>query len=229
MLLNCGVCEDSWQSHGLQGDPTSPSWRRSVLDVHWKDWCWGWSSNPLATWWEEPARWKRPWWETDRGWDGWMASSVQWTWTWADSRRWWGTGGLAFCNPCSCKGRNTTWRLNSSPILRCALPSLGHVWLFATPWPVAHQAPLFMGILQARIRQWLAMPSCLGSSKPRDQTQVCSIADRVLTIWATGRTKNTPGSLPHPGTELGSPALQADSWPTELPRKPDLREFNLRR
>ena len=24
MLLNCGVGEDSWESHGLQGDPTSP-------------------------------------------------------------------------------------------------------------------------------------------------------------------------------------------------------------
>ena len=31
MLLNCGVGEDSWESLGLQGDPTSPSWRRSVL------------------------------------------------------------------------------------------------------------------------------------------------------------------------------------------------------
>ena len=28
MLLNCGVGEDSWESLGLQGDPTSPSWRR---------------------------------------------------------------------------------------------------------------------------------------------------------------------------------------------------------
>ena len=44
MLLNCGV-EDSWDSLGLQGDLTSPSWRRSVLDVHWKDWCWSW--NPI--------------------------------------------------------------------------------------------------------------------------------------------------------------------------------------
>ena len=26
-----------------------------------------------------------------RGWDGWMASLTQWTWTWANSRRWWGT------------------------------------------------------------------------------------------------------------------------------------------
>ena len=39
MLLNCGVAEDSWQSLGLQGGPISPSKRRSVLGVHWKDWC----------------------------------------------------------------------------------------------------------------------------------------------------------------------------------------------
>ena len=39
MLLNCGVGEDSWESLGLQGDPTSPFWRRSVLGVYWKDWC----------------------------------------------------------------------------------------------------------------------------------------------------------------------------------------------
>ena len=31
MLLNCGVGEDSWESLGLQGDPTSPFWRRSIL------------------------------------------------------------------------------------------------------------------------------------------------------------------------------------------------------
>ena len=30
--------------------------------------------------------------EGNRGWDGWMASLIQWTWTWANSRRWWGTG-----------------------------------------------------------------------------------------------------------------------------------------
>ena len=36
MLLNCGVGDDSWESLGLQGDPISPSWRRSVLGVHWR-------------------------------------------------------------------------------------------------------------------------------------------------------------------------------------------------
>ena len=33
---------------------------RSVLGVHWKDWCWSWNSNTLATWCEELAHWKRP-------------------------------------------------------------------------------------------------------------------------------------------------------------------------
>ena len=32
--------------------------------VHWKDWCWSWNSNTLATWCEELTHWKRPWcWE----------------------------------------------------------------------------------------------------------------------------------------------------------------------
>ena len=35
--------------------------RRSVLGVHWKDWCWSWNSSTLATWWEELTHWKRPW------------------------------------------------------------------------------------------------------------------------------------------------------------------------
>ena len=89
MLLNCGVGEDPWESLGLQGDPTSPSQRRSVLNIHWKNWCWSWSSNTLATWWEELTHWKRTWcWERlkaggegdNRGWDGWMASLTQWCW-----------------------------------------------------------------------------------------------------------------------------------------------------
>ena len=37
MLLNCGVGEDSWESFGLQGDQTSQSYGKSVLNIHWKD------------------------------------------------------------------------------------------------------------------------------------------------------------------------------------------------
>ena len=85
--FNCGVGEDSWESLGLQGDPTSPSLRRSVLSVHWKDWCWSWNSSTLATWCKELTHLKRPWcWERlkvggegdDRGWGGWMVSLTQW-------------------------------------------------------------------------------------------------------------------------------------------------------
>ena len=50
-LLSVG--EDSWESLGLQGDQTSQSQRKSILNIHWKDWCW--SSNALATWCEEPT------------------------------------------------------------------------------------------------------------------------------------------------------------------------------
>ena len=39
MLLSCGVGKDSWESLGLQGDPTSPFWRRSALGFLWKEWC----------------------------------------------------------------------------------------------------------------------------------------------------------------------------------------------
>ena len=101
MFLNCGVGEDFWESLGLQGDPTSPSCRRSVLGVHWKDWCWSWSSNTLATLCEVLTHWKKPWcWERlkargegdDRGWDGWMASLTRWTWVWVDSGSLWWTG-----------------------------------------------------------------------------------------------------------------------------------------
>ena len=34
------VGEDSGESLGLQGDPTSPFWRRSTLGFLWREWCW---------------------------------------------------------------------------------------------------------------------------------------------------------------------------------------------
>ena len=79
----------------------------------------------LATWSKELTHLKRPWcwdrlmagWEgSDRGWDGWAASSTQWTWqTLRDNER---QGSLACCNPWSCKELNTTWRLNNNHRIR---------------------------------------------------------------------------------------------------------------
>ena len=72
------------------------SHRRGGSDIHWKDWCWNWSSNTLTTWCEELTNWKRPWcWERlkvggegdNRRWGGWMASLTQWAWVWVCSGR----------------------------------------------------------------------------------------------------------------------------------------------
>ena len=101
MLLNCGVREDSWESLGLQGDPSSSFWRRSALGFLWKEWCWSWNSSTLATSCEEFTHWKRLWcWEglgaggegDNRGWDGCTASLTRWTWVWVNSGGWWWTG-----------------------------------------------------------------------------------------------------------------------------------------
>ena len=53
------------------------------------------------------------------------------------------------------------------------------------PHGLYSQAPPSMQILQARILEWVTMPSSRGSSQPRDQTQVSHIAGGFLTILAT--------------------------------------------
>ena len=34
--------------------------RKSTLNIHWKDWCWSWSSNTLTTWCEEEDSLEKP-------------------------------------------------------------------------------------------------------------------------------------------------------------------------
>ena len=94
--------------------------------VHWKDWCWSWNSNTLATSCEELTYWKRPWcWEElgaggegdDRGWDGRMASPTPWTWVWVNSGSWWWTGRsgvLQFMG-----WQSWTWLSNWTELKRC--------------------------------------------------------------------------------------------------------------
>ena len=79
----------------------------------------------------------------------------------------------------------------------------------ATPQTVARQTPLSMGILQARILDWVAMPSSRENS-PRG----------LMPCPPSGLTAN-------PRIKLGSSALQADSLPAELPGKPDEHVYPL--
>ena len=48
--LNWGAGEDSWKSLEQQGDQTSQSKWKSILNIHQKDWGWSWSSSTLGTW-----------------------------------------------------------------------------------------------------------------------------------------------------------------------------------
>ena len=54
----------------------------------------------------------------------------------------------------------------------CVLSRFSHIQLFVTPWTVALQA----GDSQARILEWVAMPSSRGSSQPRYQTQISYVS-----------------------------------------------------
>ena len=65
---------------------------------------------------------------------------------------------------------DSTQHLPHSSVL-CA-KSLSQIWLFVTPRSVARQTPLSTAILQARILEWVAMPSSRGSSWLRDRTHV---------------------------------------------------------
>ena len=149
MLSNCSAKGDSWESLGLQGDPTSPSERKLTLNTHWKDWCWSWSSNILATWWEEPTHWKRHWcWERlkaggegdDRGGDGWMASPTQWTRAWANSRRWWRSGKPDVLQSMESQRVDTAEWLNNNSMSKVAGPTPAPLTPFPTTLPQPTQA-----------------------------------------------------------------------------------------
>ena len=72
-------------------------------------------------------------------------------------------------------------------MLKVKVKSLSRVWLFATRWTLAYQAPRSMEFSRQEYWSGLPFPS--------------------------------PGELPNPGTEPGSPTSQADALPSEPPGK----------
>ena len=80
----------------------------------------------------------------------------------------------------------------------CSLRTLSrfsHVRLFASLWTVACQTPLSMGILRARILEWVAVSSSRESSKPRDWTHITY--GQVLYHWRAGSLPLVPPGKPH--------------------------------
>jgi len=101
----------------------------------------------------ELTHWKRLWcWEglgaggggNDRGWDGWMASSTQWTWVWVNSGSWWWTGRPGMLRFMGSQRVRQDWaaELNWTDTSFWVLHSC--VWLLTTLWTIALQASLSM-------------------------------------------------------------------------------------
>ena len=115
---------------------------------------------------------------------------------------------------------------------------LSRVRLFAAPWTVAYQAPPSMGFSKQEYWSGLPLPS---ANKRERKMKSLSHVWLFVTTWTSayqaspsmgfsrqeywsGSSFPSPGDLPNPGIEPGSPALQADALPSEPPGKPNKRE-----
>ena len=181
MLLNCGVGEDSWESLGLQGDPTSPFWRRSALRFLWREWCWSWNSSTLATSCEELTHWTRLWcWEgLEAGGEGDTRGEMAGCHHWFDGRasEWTpgvgdGQGGLACCDSWGLKESDTTeglnWtELNWNLIDYCWCCSVAMSCLsLCEPQDCSLPCSSIYDFSQARIVKWVSTSFSRGSCQP---------------------------------------------------------------
>ena len=67
----------------------------------------------------------------------------------------------------------------------CVLTHFNHVQLVETLWTVAHQAPLSMGILQARILEWVAISSFRDLLNPGIEPRSPALAGKFFTTSTT--------------------------------------------
>ena len=86
------------------------------------------------------------------------------------------------------------WRTLSIALLACAaaaksLQSCPTLCDLIDGSPLGCSVP---GILEARILEWVAISFSRGSSQPRNQTQVSSIAGRFFANWATREVLSNP-------------------------------------
>ena len=50
----------TWSPLSGSPEPCGEIDSKHTLNIHWKDWCWSWSFNTLATWCHMLTHWKRP-------------------------------------------------------------------------------------------------------------------------------------------------------------------------
>ena len=150
-----------------------------------------WNSNTLATWCKEQIPWKRPrCWERwragegdDRGLDGWMALSTQWTWVWASSGSWGRTGKPSVLQSMGSQRVRHDWatELNHKILL---IPKISCEVAQSCPTlPDSIDCRLLtsslLGNFQARILEWVAISFSRGSSNPGIALQGNSLPSEV--------------------------------------------------
>ena len=139
MLLNCGVGEDSWESLGLQGDPTSPFWRIQPWDFfgrndakaensvlwppHVKSWLIGKDPDAGRDWGQEEKGTTE---DEMAGWHHWLdGRESEWTPGVGD-----GQGGLACCDSWGRKESDTTeWLIWSDNHRRNEIMPFAATWM----------------------------------------------------------------------------------------------------
>ena len=89
-----------------------------------------------------------------------------------------------------------TWRISSLDPQYLALVNewmcvLCCVQIFYDPMDCSPPGSSVLGILQARILEWVAISFSRGSFQPRDWTRVSCIAGKFFTAWATGEAPST--------------------------------------
>ena len=130
------------------------------------------------------------------------------TWTWANSKRWWGTERPGLLQSMGSQRVRHDWATEQQqppPMEKVTMLSNGKgeylkyivkkvqvkllscVQLFSTPWTIAHQAPLSIGF--SRQEYWYGWPFL------------------------------SPGDLSHPGIEPTSPEMAGGLFTTEPPGK----------
>ena len=77
------------------------------------------------------------------------------------------------------------WSRTESDTTEATEQQQQHIQLFVTPWTLAHQVPVSIGISQARILKWAVISFSRGSSWPRNGTHISCIGRWIPYSWAT--------------------------------------------
>ena len=184
----------------------------------------------------------------NRGWDGWMVSPTLWTSVWASSRRWWRTGKPGKLQSLGSQRVGHDWvtEVSNTQAFTSDLSrtfSMVHTQRKFTKaerkdgWPSVHAKSLqscpslcdpmdcslpgssVHGISQARILEWIAMPSSRGSSWPGDRTRLLG-----LLHWQAG---SLPLSVTwtSTGCQIGSTKIQ-QTFHCGQAKRPNFKGFS---